>query len=97
MRNKHFPDQLIEWYRSYLDRQQVKATYKGVTLERAITKGTPQGGVLSPLAWNLAFDSFLDLFTTGPVKVCGFADDAGLVITGIDPHTMRNLMQRTIV
>jgi len=43
--------------------------------------------------WNLAFDSLLNRFEKGPVKCIGFADDAALLITGICPNTMVDVMQ----
>ena len=49
--------------------------------------------MLSPLIWNLIFDSFLDLFKTGPVRAIGFADDGALVIKGPDPSTLVSIMQ----
>jgi hypothetical protein len=49
---------------------------------KTLTKGCPQGGVLSPLVWNTNFDPILEELNTGPVKVVGFADDACFLITG---------------
>jgi hypothetical protein len=65
---------------------------------RSLTRGTPQGGVLSPLIWNVNFDSMLDELNKGPIKVIGFADDAAILITvtGIDPKTMVQKIQTPI-
>jgi retron-type reverse transcriptase len=87
MKDKGIDSSIIKWYNHYLRNRAVTVSYKGITTERRLTLGTPQGGVLSPLMWNLAFESFLDLFKTGPVRCCGYADDAGLVITGANPLT----------
>ena len=46
--------------------------------------------------WNLIFDSFLDLFKTGPVRAIGFADDGALVIKGPDPSTLASVMQQSL-
>ena len=69
---------------------------KGTRSIKRIKKGTPQGGVLSPLIWNLAFDDLLSQFDEGPVHIKGFADDAALLICDPDPYTLVQLMQRAI-
>ncbi len=51
---------------------------------------------LSPLAWNIAFESLLQTFLKGQVKICGFADDACLIATGESPLLLRFLMQEAI-
>ncbi len=96
MQDKHFPNMFIQWYDFLLRNRKINIRYEGVHLERFLTKGTPQGGVLSPLAWNLAFESFLKLFEKGPVKACGFADDAGLVTTGDSPLLLKIRMQEAL-
>ncbi len=65
-------------------------------VKRFLTRCTPQGGVLSPLAWNLAFQSLLQTFTKGQVQICGFTDDACLIATGESPLLPRFLMQEAI-
>ena len=96
MRRKKFPNLIIDWYAHYLRRRRVTTTVKGITRDRYLTTGTPQGGVLSPLMWNVGFDELLDLYDEGPVKIKGFADDAGLIVTGIDPVLMANILEQGI-
>ena len=52
------PDE-IWWIKNYLRNRTITAEYKGIKSERHIGKGTPQGGVLSPMLWNMAFDKLL--------------------------------------
>ena len=40
-----------------------------------LSKGTPQGGVLSPIVWNINFDGLIEIFDGGPVFAVGFAYD----------------------
>ena len=61
-----------------------------------LEKGTPQGGILSPLIWNLAFDDLLERFDSSPVLSVGFADDVGLVTSGPCMHTQFDQMQQAI-
>ena len=93
MQDHGFPQNIIDWYSKYLSNRTCSTTIGTTTEERYLTQGTPQGGVLSPLLWNLAFDQFLSLYDTGPVKVTGFADDALLLIKGIDHNTLVSQMQ----
>ena len=60
----------------------------GIKVSSYLTKGTPQGGVLSPVMWNIAFDGLLEIFSKGPVSCIGFADDAALLNTGPYANTL---------
>ena len=60
---------------------------------KRLVKGTPQGCVLSPVVWNIAFDDLLDLFDDHPVDILGCADDASVVVCGHNPSIMVDLMQ----
>ena len=56
-----------------------------------------EGGVLSPLCWNVPFDELLkELNELDGVKAVGFADDGALLINGIDPYTMSDLMNQAL-
>lgn len=94
MREKRLPATFIRWYDAVLNNRSATAELGTSHITRKITKGTPQGGVLSPLAWNLCFEDLLTEFDTGPVKAVGFADDAALVASGDEPGTIRYLLQR---
>ena len=96
MQAKNFPPIFISWYKHLLTNRTIEVAHQGVTQHKHLNLGTPQGGVLSPLAWNLAFEGLLELFENGPVKICGFADDAGLIITGHDPIVLARHMQHAV-
>ena len=92
MENHGIPQDIIKWYDKYLHSRSCEAEGQ----IRYLTKGTPQGGVLSPKIWNFVFDGLLKLFQTGPIKAIGFADDCALLITGIDLSSMVSLMNSAI-
>ena len=46
--------------------------------------------------WNLVFESLLKCFEDGFVKICGFADDAALVICGKRPDILMHRMQLAV-
>ena len=95
LRAKGVNEQMVQWYLSCLQTRTITAEYKGASISKAPTKGTPQGGVLSPVMWNLAFESFIELFPdSGNIKCTVFADDAMLCIAGDCPVHLVNQMQR---
>ena len=96
MRAKNFPTVTIKWYSYYLSHRTMVTEHQNISIEKRLTRGTPQGGVLSPLMWNLAFESLLEQFQRGEVKICGFADDAALIITGKNPAILQARMQAAI-
>ena len=86
-------ENIIEWYDSMLKSRRVTAEVQGCSMTIKPTQGSPQGGVLSPLVWNLIMDTLLSTFDGGPVKVVGYADDILLYVSGSDHITMGKLMQ----
>merc|ERR1712079_514949 len=97
MRNRGFPEHLVSWYESFVTNRVVKTELLGSRAKRKVNLGTPQGGVLSPLCWNVPFDELLkELNELDGVKAVGFADDGALLINGIDPYTMSDLMNQAL-
>ena len=97
MKAKGIDNSAVNWYEFYLRNRMVEVDHQGITAKRRLTVGTPQGGVFSPLAWNISFDPFLDLFEADNwVEVCGFADDGGLVTIGKNLSVMMSRMQRAV-
>ncbi len=88
MEDHHWPEDIAGWYGHYLHHRVGTAEVNGQTIFRRLHKGTPQGGILSPLLWNLIFDAFLHMYDTGPVKCMAYADDANLATQGIDLDTL---------
>ncbi len=56
-------------------------------------RGSPQGGVLSPIIWNLITDMILSEFKSGPVKALGYADDILLYTSGSDEILLGEILQ----
>jgi hypothetical protein len=88
MTQKGISENIVGWYKQYLVNRQILTDIKGCKASRRVRRGTPQGGVLSTMAWNLPFDGFLDMYKTGPIKALGYADDGSLLIRGVDPKLM---------
>jgi ribonuclease HI len=96
LKNRNTPQPLLNWFREYLVSRDVVVNYKGVFSTRRLVKGTPQGGVLSPILWNLAFEEVLSLVDDTAIKACGYADDLVLIGRGPDPTTIIATMQRVL-
>ena len=69
------------WYRDYLTERHAHIDIKGCKTVRKLNVGCPQGGVLSTILWNVAFDDLLGLFKYGNIICVGYADDGCLIIS----------------
>ncbi len=84
---------IIRWYRNLLKSRSVLAQVQGLEKTIKPSRVSPQGGVLSPLVWNITLDSFLSQYKKGPVKALGYADDILLYIAGSDINVMEEFLQ----
>ena len=97
MRERGFPEHLVSWYESFVTNRIVNSDVLGTKAKRKLQLGTPQGGVLSPLCWNVPFDELLEaLNECDGITGIGFSDDLSLLINGIDPYTLSDLMQQAL-
>ena len=85
-----------KWYTNLICHRLAYSEVKGNKLAVSPSRGTPQGGVLSPLMWNLAIQDLLDQLEKGAPKPTGFADDICITLIGIDPGSLQELMQNTL-
>ena len=84
MENHGFPNLMTQWYTNYMNSRACQTTLFNTTVTRFLKKGTPQGGVFSPIAWNLIFDSLLQLFDNTNIFIIGFADGGTILISRPD-------------
>ena len=96
LRRLEVPEPIIIWFKHLLDNrlttgmlQEHKATYK-------ITRGTAQGSVFSPYAFNAALDQILEELNNDPdIQVTSFSDDFEVLISGTSLETIINKGQNT--
>jgi hypothetical protein len=81
------------WIRSMLESRLVHAFLTGSSLTARVAGGCPQGGVLSPLLWNLVVDELLAGINDQGFCAMGYADDIVIIVQGKFTHTVRELMQ----
>ncbi len=96
MEQKGVDPSIISWYDNMLRGREVTAELQGEKKTFRPTRGSPQGGVLSPLIWILIMDSLLQPLQQGSVRAVGYADDVLLMVEGLDPSTMGELMQEAL-
>ena len=97
MEQMQVPHCIRTWYANILKNRKVKASIQGEELTVVPTRGSPQGGVLSPLVWNLIMNTLLSSFHhNDPVGVVGYADDILLYICGTDASTMVHFMEKAL-
>ena len=96
METRAVPEMIIKWYEQILEERTVEAELQGTRSTRKPTRGSPQGGVLSPLVWNLIMDTLISNFGMSSVNIVAYADDVLLIVVGKDRHTMARLMQTAL-
>jgi len=64
---------------------------------RIDSRGTPQGGVLSPLLWVIVVNKLLSILEEAGTKVVAYADDVVILVhTPKFPQTLCNLMETAL-
>ena len=96
MDRKGIDPAIVAWYGKLLKGRKITADLQGEKCERIPARGSPQGGVLSPLIWNLIMDTLLATFQGDPVKVVGYADDILLMVLGPDRGTLIDIMNEAL-
>ncbi|UYV61194.1 hypothetical protein LAZ67_1003772 [Cordylochernes scorpioides] len=75
-----FPAVLIKKFNSYFEDRSVEFKYTNVKCIRKINKGCPQGGIISPILWNILLNDFNLSFNESFARVIAFADDVTFVV-----------------
>ena len=82
---------LLGWLQAYLQERTFKVLFEGEQSNaRPITTGVPQGGILSPLLFNVLMSDFPQ---TEGVHCSIYADDIAIYASGPDPAIVQNLVQ----
>ena len=76
-----------------LEGRQATAMLGSFSRSVAVSRGCPQGGVLSPLLWCLVVDDLLARLCGGGLYAQGYADDICLLAVGKFPNTVSRLIQ----
>jgi len=94
---KHFPLYLCRIINAYLlDRWIEYTDIDGRPRKREIGAGVPQGSVLGPLLWNLAFDAVVRSQRLPGCEIICYADDTLLLVTASDTYYVCETANRQI-
>ena len=87
----------MSWYESFVTNRVINSDLLGSKVKRKLYLGTAQGGVLSPICWNVPFDELLAKLNQCPgIKAVGFADDLVILANGKDESIITSLMQQAL-
>lgn len=86
----------IQWIMEMLTSRIVKAEMGNCSIEKAVKRGTPQGGVISPLLWLLVINDLIRKLESMGVSVTAYADDAVITTKGKDLNTLSELIENAM-
>jgi hypothetical protein len=66
---------IVRWIRATQEGRMAVVTLNEISLRFTISRGCPQGGVLSPLLWCLVVDDLTTRLSGSDVFIQGYADD----------------------
>lgn len=87
---------LVKWIAVMLCTRNVISDVGSSKLSMYVNRGTPQGGVLSPLLWLLVVNDVLQDFDSRSTKVVAYADDVVIMVSGLFPQTLCEIMEREL-
>ena len=85
-------ENFCRWIRSMLESTLVHTSLMGSSLSAKVLGGYLQGGVVSPLLWNLVVDRLLSVTNGLGFSTFGCADDIVIIFQGKFAHTVRDVM-----
>lgn len=95
-RDREVDDLAIRWIVKMLSGRTVEATICGTTIKLGVTRGCPQGGILSPILWCMVIDSLLVRLNDLGLFTQGYSDDVTALICGDFVFTIGDLMRTAI-
>jgi hypothetical protein len=87
---------ILRWIAAMLSNCTVRAEIRGVSSTMMVRRGCPQGGVLSPVLWNMVINFMLSRLNNESLSAQGFAEDISIVINEKFLSTVCELMQKAL-
>src|SRR5699024_10364403 len=72
------------------------ATYRNVREKDQVTKGCPQGSILSPTLWKTLISDFLRKFSLEGAEAIAFADDLSIVCSSASLEGILGSIQNSL-
>ena len=87
---------IVKWIGNMLKSRKITVSYFEDKIEATVSRGCPQGGVLSPLLWCLVVNELLTKISQNGMFVQGYADDLVILIRGRFPGTLCDITQQAL-
>jgi len=84
---------IVRWVKGTLEGRRAMAALSSLSRSVAVSRGCPQGGVLSTLLWCLVVDELLTRLSGEGVYAQGYADDICLLAVGKFLNAVSGLIQ----
>jgi len=82
---------ILRWIKATLEGCVAVETLNKISLRFAISRGCPQGGVLSPLLWCLVVNDLITRLSGSGIFIQGYTDDICLLAAGKFPNMVSGL------
>lgn len=87
---------ISRWIECMLSTRIVKSELGNQSLLRTTTRGTPQGGVISPLLWLLVVNDILVDLASKRIKTVAYADDVVVIVIGKFLDTLVDILESVL-
>ena len=94
--NRHVNKPIINLVNHLLTKRSTTINHEGHIVQSKVLKGCPQGGILSPLLWNLVANEILQMLTHKHIWCLGYADDVVVAIESASVTTCFEMGQFAI-
>jgi len=95
-RERGLEETCCRWIKFMLEGRLIHTSLMGSSITAKVTRGCLQGGVLSPLLWNLAVDRLLTVTNDLGFSTLGYADDIVIIVQGKVTHTVKETLQNAL-
>ncbi len=93
MKEKGIEPHVCNWYQMYLKERCSTINVRDCSRDFRSKIGVPQGGLISPTAFALCIDGYLNRLNDGGATTIAFADDIVILCSGPDIATLGNIVQ----
>ena len=84
------PRNLYNLTKNYFSQRKATIATNNIKIEKAVSKGCPQGSCLGPGMWNIFYNQLLNLKFTSGTKIIAFADDLIILTRGKSVSEIEN-------
>jgi len=84
------PRNLYNLTKNYFSQRKATLATNNINIERAVSRGCPQGSCLRPGKWNIFYNSLLNLTFMSGTKIIAFTDDLIILTRGKSVSEVEN-------